>query len=194
MFDRGGFTENGNVFVNFGYAFTDSNNFRNNNSSTATSSFDESAASDRQNPANSTSNYETRHAFTFAANFTEEFTDGYDTRFGVFFSARSGRPFSLAFDGGGMIILSGDRHSGALYHGDPEAFGEAVWEITSSPLNFSFAEGDTGEREPDPLRRSGFISDENFGMVEIDWAAGPVRLNLNAADGSALHSETIPFR
>ncbi len=109
MFDRGVFTENGSVFVNLGYAFTDSNNFRNNNSSTATSSFDESAAFDRQNPANSTSNYETRHAFTFALNFTEEFIDGYDTQLGMFFSARSGRPFSLTFDGGGVLA---DRSSG----------------------------------------------------------------------------------
>ncbi|QLC26715.1 hypothetical protein HFP57_17845 [Parasphingopyxis algicola] len=109
IFDRGVFTENGNVFVNFGYAFTDSDNFRNNNSSTATSSFDESAAFDRQNPANSTSNYETRHQFTFAVNFTEEFIDGYDTQLGMFFSARSGRPFSLTFDGGGVLA---DRSSG----------------------------------------------------------------------------------
>jgi carboxypeptidase family protein len=108
-FDRGVFTENGSVFVNFGYAFTDSENFRNNNSSTATSSFDESAAFDRQNPANSTSNYETRHAFTFAVNFTEEFLDGYDTQWGIFFSARSGRPYSLTFDGGGVF---NDRSSG----------------------------------------------------------------------------------
>lgn len=109
MFDRGVFTENGSVFVNFGYAWTDSNNFRNNNSSTATSSFDESAAFDRQNPANSTSNYQTRHAFTFAVNFTEEFLDGYDTQWGMFFSARSGRPYSMTFDGGGVF---NDRSSG----------------------------------------------------------------------------------
>lgn len=116
MFDRGVFTENGSVFVNFGYAFTDSNNFRNNNSSTATSSFDESAAFDRQNPANSTSNYETRHAFTFAVNFTEEFIDGYDTQFGMFFSARSGRPFSVTFDGGGVFNDSSSGNDNALLY------------------------------------------------------------------------------
>ncbi|WP_430416896.1 TonB-dependent receptor [Parasphingorhabdus sp.] len=108
-FNGGVFTDNGSVSVNMGYAFTDSNNFRNANSSTATSSFDESAAFDRQNPANSTSNYETRHSFTFATNFTEEFIDGFDTQLGVFFSARSGRPYSLTFDGGGVF---NDRSSG----------------------------------------------------------------------------------
>ncbi|MEM8695564.1 MAG: TonB-dependent receptor [Pseudomonadota bacterium] len=116
IFDRGVFTENGSVFVNFGYAFTDSDNFRNNNSSTATSSFDESAAFDRQNPANSTSNYETRHAFTFAVNFTEQFIDGYDTQWGIFFSARSGRPYSLTFDGGGVFNDSSSGNDNALLY------------------------------------------------------------------------------
>ncbi|WP_299323604.1 alkaline phosphatase D family protein [Parasphingopyxis sp.] len=97
-------------------------------------------------------------------------------------------------NGGGMVFLSGDRHSGAIYHGEPEALGEGVWELTSSSLNFSFASGDNSEREPDPLRRSGFMSDENFGFVDIDWAAGRVTLDLKAADGSSLHAETIAFR
>ncbi len=97
-------------------------------------------------------------------------------------------------NGGGIVLLSGDRHSGAIYSHSPEALGEEVWELTSSSLNFSFAQGDTGEREPDPLRRSGFWSDENFGSVRIDWDAGEVALTLHAADASPLASETIAFR
>lgn len=99
-----------------------------------------------------------------------------------------------ARNGGGMVVLSGDRHSGALYQTSPEALGEELWELTASSLNFSFAEGDTGPREPDPVRRSGLYSDENFGMVEIDWAAGEVGLTLRRADGESLHSERIRFR
>lgn len=99
-----------------------------------------------------------------------------------------------ARNGGGMVMLSGDRHSGGLYYGEPEALGEGVWELTSSSLNFSFASGDTGDREPDPQRRSGFFSDENFGTVEIDWSAGQLVLNLHAADGSSLHSQSVRFR
>lgn len=116
QFDSGIITDNGSVFVNMGYAFTDSNNFRNANSSTATSSFDESAAFDRQNPANSTSNYETRHSFTLAVNFTEEFIDNFDTQLGMFFSARSGRPYSLTFDGGGVFNDSSSGNDNALLY------------------------------------------------------------------------------
>jgi alkaline phosphatase D len=99
-----------------------------------------------------------------------------------------------ARNGGAMAILSGDRHSGALYHGEPEVLGEDVWELTSSSLNFAFGSGDNSEREPDPLRRSGFYADENFGTVEIDWAAGAFTLVLNAADGTTLHSQRVEFR
>jgi Carboxypeptidase regulatory-like domain len=141
-FDRGVFTENGSVFVNFGYAFTDSENFRNNNSSTATSSFDESAAFDRQNPANSTSNYETRHAFTFAVNFTEEFLDGYDTQWGIFFSARSGRPYSLTFDGGGVFNDSSSGNDNALLYipsgpNDPNVSPLSVQSEVLELINFA---------------------------------------------------------
>lgn len=109
-FDSGIFTDGGSVDLNFGYAFTDSENYRNVNSSTATSNFDENAYFDIQNPRNTTSNFETRHAFTMAVNLKEQFFDEFDTQWGLFFSARSGRPFSLTFDGSGVFA---DRSSGS---------------------------------------------------------------------------------
>ena len=109
-FDGGIFTDGGSTFVNFGYAYTDSNDFRNANSSTATSSYDESAAFDRQNPAISRSAYETTHRFSFAANFEERFFGDYATNLGLFFTAQQGRPYSLTFDGGGVF---GDSSSGS---------------------------------------------------------------------------------
>lgn len=116
QFNRGLFTEGGGVNLSFGYAFTDSNNFRNVGSSTATSNFDVTAAADRQNPAISTSNFETRHRFTFATNFSEQFFGDYDTRLGLFFSAQSGRPFSLTFDGGGVFADSSSGNDNALLY------------------------------------------------------------------------------
>ncbi|MCB2058877.1 MAG: TonB-dependent receptor [Novosphingobium sp.] len=115
-FEKGVFTDGGSVFVNFGYAFTDANNFSNVNSSTATSSYDENASFDRQNGVIATSNYETRHNFTFAINFTEQFIDGYDTQWATFFSARSGRPYSLTFDGGGVFNDSSSGNDNALLY------------------------------------------------------------------------------
>ena len=115
-FESGLFTEGGSTNVTFGYAFTDSNNARNNQSSTATSSFDVTAAFDRQDPAVSTATTETRHNFTAAVNFKEQFIDGYDTSFGIFFRAREGRPYSLTFDGGGVFADSSSGNDNALLY------------------------------------------------------------------------------
>ena len=108
-FSRGVFTDGGSAGLRFGYAFTNSNNNRNVGSSTATSSFDVSAAFDRQDPAVSTSNFETRHNITASAFFREEFFEDYSTSLGIFFRAREGRPYSLTFTGGGVFA---DRSSG----------------------------------------------------------------------------------
>ncbi|GAA0269655.1 TonB-dependent receptor [Alteraurantiacibacter aestuarii] len=131
-FDGGVFTDAGSTQVSFGYAFTDSNNFRNANSSTATSSYDESAAFDRQNPRNGTSNYETRHRFTVAMNFTEEFFSEYDTQLALFFSAQSGRPYSLTFDGGGVFGDSSSGNDNALLY-IPSGLNDANLSPSSDP-------------------------------------------------------------
>lgn len=167
-FNGGVFTDNGSVSVNMGYAFTDSNNFRNANSSTATSSFDESAAFDRQNPANSTSNYETRHSFTFATNFTEEFIDGFDTQLGVFFSARSGRPYSLTFDGGGVFNDSSSGNDNALLYiptgvNDPNLSPSSDAAAVQSLLNY-VAGTNCGFTAGQTIRRNTCTEDWVFDM------------------------------
>lgn len=123
-FDGGLITENGGVNVNFGYSFTDSNNNRNVGSSTATSSFDVTAAFDRQNPAISTSNFETRHNFTAAMFLREEFIDGFDTGLAILFRANEGRPYSLTFDGGGVFNDSSSGNDNALLY-IPTGVGDA---------------------------------------------------------------------
>jgi len=123
-FAGGLFTDGGSTALRFGYAWTDSDNFRNVGSSTATSNYDVTAAFDRQSPAVSTSNFETRHNITAALSFREEFFGDYATRLGVFFNARSGRPYSLTFDGGGVFNDSASGTGNALIYlptgpGDP---------------------------------------------------------------------------
>lgn len=115
-FQGGIFTDGGSTDFRFGYAFTDSNNNRNVGSSTATSSYDVTAAFDRQNPAVSTSNYETRHNITASVYFREEFFDDYATGLGIFFRARSGRPYSLVFNGGGVFNDSSSGNDNALVY------------------------------------------------------------------------------
>lgn len=115
-FDRGIFTDGGGILFRAGYTFVDSENNRNVGSSTATSSYDVTAAFDRQDPAVSTSNYETRHNVVAALSFREQFFGEFDTRLGVFFRARSGRPYSLVFDGGGDFNDSSSGNENALIY------------------------------------------------------------------------------
>ncbi|KLI62857.1 TonB-dependent receptor [Aurantiacibacter marinus] len=115
-FDGGLFTQGGSTRMTFGYAWTDADNNRNVGSSTATSSYDVTAAFDRQNPAISRSNYETRHNFTAALSLREEFIEDYSTSLGIFFSARSGRPYSLTFNGGGVFNDSSSGNDNALLY------------------------------------------------------------------------------
>jgi len=157
-FQSGLFTQGGETFFQLGYAFTDSNNARNNQSSTATSSFDVTAAFDRQDPAVSTATTETRHNFTAALNFREEFIDGYDTSVGIFFRAREGRPYSLVFDNGGVFADSSSGSENALLYvpsgagdpnispmSDPDAVA-AVLDYVQNDTNCSFEPGTTIRR------------------------------------------------
>ena len=167
-FSSGVFTEGGAVQVNLGYAWTDSQNARNNQSSTATSSFDVTAAFDRQDPAVSRATTETRHNITAAVNFREEFFEGYDTSLGIFFRARSGRPFSLTFDGGGVFA---DRSSGSdnalLYIptgiSDPNVSPLSDPEAVQEVLNY--VGGTTCDFEPgETIRRNTCFNDWHFDM------------------------------
>lgn len=108
-FDRGLFTDNGSVFFSLGYAYTDAHDRRNMYNSTAGSNYDNTAAFDRQNPAESRGFFSSKHNITAQMNFREEFFSNLSTRLGISFVGRSGRPYSLTFSGGSVF---GDSVSG----------------------------------------------------------------------------------
>jgi hypothetical protein len=123
-FQRGVFTAGGSSYFTIGYAYTDSDDRRNMFNSTATSNYDLTAAFDRQNPDASRGFYSSRHNITFSGNLREEFFEDLATRFGFTFVARSGRPYSLTFAGGGLFNDSSSGNDNALVYlptgpGDP---------------------------------------------------------------------------
>ena len=112
--NRGLLTDGGSVRLNLGYAYTDAENNRYNNSSTATSSFDIVAAFDRQNVDVATAEYQTSHNISAAINFEETFFGDYATSVGAIFVARSGRPYSIVWDNISTVLndsASGDFNS-----------------------------------------------------------------------------------
>jgi len=100
-FQGGLITDGGSVNVNFGYAFTDSQQTINSRATTAGSQFSGTAVFDPQNVGVSRSGFETRHNFTLSMNFQEEFIEDYRTSLGLFFRASEGRPYSLTFNSAG---------------------------------------------------------------------------------------------
>ncbi|PHZ85559.1 TonB-dependent receptor [Paremcibacter congregatus] len=80
------------------YTYTDSNDVNPGTSSTATSNYSKIAVSDRENFSLATSNYEVQHRFVLNMNYVKEFIDGYKSRFSMFVTSKSGRPFSYTYD------------------------------------------------------------------------------------------------
>jgi len=115
-FGRGIFTEGGNVYFSLGYAYTDAKDRRNFFNSTAGSNYDNVATTDRQNPAASTGFYSTKHNFTLSTTFREQFFGENDTTFGFTFVARSGRPYSLTYTGGGVFNPTASGSDNALLY------------------------------------------------------------------------------
>ena len=115
-FEGGLFTENGNVDFNIGYSYTDAQDRRNMYNSTAGSNYDRTAAFDRQNPAASRSFFSSKHNITTRLGFREEFFEDLSTRFAVSFVARSGRPYSLTFTGGGVFNDTASGFENALLY------------------------------------------------------------------------------
>ena len=108
--DSGLITSGGKVNFTAGYAYTNAQDRRNMFNSTAGSNYDQTGAFDRQNPAASRGFFESRHNFTLNTRFSEQFFPNLDTSFGFSFVARSGRPYSLTFNGSGVF---GDSVSGS---------------------------------------------------------------------------------
>ena len=92
----------------------------------------------------------------------------------------------------GLVLLSGDRHAGGIY--SETIGGETFWELTSSSMNYSFSSTERNTaREPDPKRLTDFISEENFGLVDIHWTRREITLELRGNKGESRVKETIAF-
>jgi len=88
----------------------------------------------------------------------------------------------------GVMVLSGDRHVGALYRQEAGLTRPLV-ELTASPLNRPFS----GNREPGPNRVGAVYGMENFGTVDIDWWARRVALSVRGMSGEPVRRIELDF-
>lgn len=88
----------------------------------------------------------------------------------------------------GVVLLSGDRHIGALYRETPDGL-YPLYEATSSGLNMVY----WAAKEPGPNRLGPLFAAANFGVVEIDWPARKLLLALRDESGDTRRAVDIDF-
>ncbi|MCJ2181214.1 alkaline phosphatase family protein [Novosphingobium sp. 1949] len=96
--------------------------------------------------------------------------------------------------GGGLVVLSGDRHVGGIYRKVVPGFAQGLWEMTASSLNRPNASNaEATAREPDPDRQGICVGDGNFGEVTIDWERRALTLTVCRSDGVDLVSHAVDW-
>jgi len=86
----------------------------------------------------------------------------------------------------GVVFLSGDRHIGALYR-QTQAVPYAMHEMTSSGVTHTWRTA----AEAGPNRLGELFRELHYGMVEIDWNARALRLEIKDIRGVAQRSQHI---
>ena len=86
----------------------------------------------------------------------------------------------------GVVLLSGDRHIGALYKSTGMQ-GYPLYEITSSGMTHAWAEA----KEEGPNRLGELIIQNHFGLIEMDWSKQEIQLGFQNTQGEWLKRQTI---
>ncbi len=86
----------------------------------------------------------------------------------------------------GVVLLSGDRHLGALYR-ETAGTPYALTEITSSGINKTYP----NSREVGPNRLGTVYDGVTFGTLEVDWSAGSVELAVRGRSGEIRRQTSV---
>lgn len=114
-FDSWLFGNEAGLDVSFGYAHTSSDEAMPATSSVSTSNFRNIATDNIDNFALETSNYQYRHSANAALSYREKFLGDLWSKFSVYFSARSGQPYSLSFRNGNAFGENASTQRALLY-------------------------------------------------------------------------------
>jgi alkaline phosphatase D len=88
----------------------------------------------------------------------------------------------------GVVLLSGDRHVGAIYRETPAGL-YPLHELTSSGLNMVY----WAANEAGPNRVGALYAAANFGVVDIDWWDHTVTLAVRDEGGNSRRSAILSF-
>ncbi|MBI2772367.1 MAG: alkaline phosphatase family protein [Burkholderiales bacterium] len=88
----------------------------------------------------------------------------------------------------GVVVLSGDRHIGALYRED-RGTAYPLYELTASGFTHTW----TTASEAGPNRLGELYRELHYGAVEIDWDSRSLRLDVVDTAGLPQRSQSIAF-
>ena len=86
----------------------------------------------------------------------------------------------------GVVMLSGDRHIGALYRSTTDT-PYPIYEMTSSGMTHPWQDA----KEAGPNRLGPLVTELHFGSIDFDWARADITLSLRGREGAVLQSRTI---
>jgi alkaline phosphatase D len=89
----------------------------------------------------------------------------------------------------GVVLASGDRHIGAVYHHRGTEAGYPLWEITSSGVTHPWATAN----EAGPNRIGPLVREPHYGLVEFDFTAAELTLSLRGGANQVLHEHSVPL-
>jgi alkaline phosphatase D len=89
----------------------------------------------------------------------------------------------------GVVFLSGDRHIGALY-AEATAAAYPLYEMTSSGMTHAWA----GAKEASPNRLGELVTENHFGLIDVDWAQERLSLLIQSQSGATLRQQDIDLR
>jgi alkaline phosphatase D len=86
----------------------------------------------------------------------------------------------------GVVLLSGDRHIGAIYR-ETNRTPYPLYEITASGITHPWASA----KEAGPNRITELFTELHFGSIEVDWAARTVELSIKDIRGAKRRTQSI---
>ena len=86
----------------------------------------------------------------------------------------------------GVVLLSGDRHIGALYRHERQG-SYALTEMTSSGMTHAWAEAS----EAGPNRLGDLVTQNHYATVELDWLSRRVVLSIKDVQGQVRRQQVI---
>jgi alkaline phosphatase D len=92
----------------------------------------------------------------------------------------------------GVVFLSGDRHTAALYKLPEGIVSYPLYDFTSSSLNLAFLDSKFADL-PSPERLTDAYRPENFGMLNVDWAGRSLTVEIKDKTGQTVQTQSVPF-